>query len=262
MATELKVTDRLRQAAPDLCNQIEELRKERRAECRRHHYLSTNGREDEAKAVLTRVATIDEGVVKLHAAARQKIVDRVADLMNCKAGVLQRVSTEIDKTVDTVAEENERHYYAVNAIMREQKDRNGHVSRIGKEMDEMAEALTDANQEHTEPDASGAATTNDEAPAEPDARGASDITVQAPSAEATAAVANEGTTPAVKIQCPDCPKTFDTERALRSHARHCKKRQLRQTHQRQPQQQHCQQHHPQMQQHHQMQYHHHHMQHR
>ena len=87
----------------------------------------------------------------------------------------------------------------------------------------MAEALTEANQEQTEPDASGAATTNDEAPAEPDARGAADINLQAPCAEATAAVANQGTTPAGKIQCPCCPKTFDSERALRSHARHCKK---------------------------------------
>ena len=106
---DLKVTARMRQAAPDECQQIDELRKERKAVFSRHLYLKNLGKQVEADEVLLRIAAIDAKTMPLHAAAKQKMLEGISEGLARDATVLQNVAKDIEKAGDAMAEENSRH---------------------------------------------------------------------------------------------------------------------------------------------------------
>ena len=74
MVDRIKVTPRLRDAAPDLCEQIDDLRKNRRSSLNRHSYLKNGGKEVEAAEELQRIKEIDATMAPLLAAAKEQLL--------------------------------------------------------------------------------------------------------------------------------------------------------------------------------------------
>ena len=72
---EVKVTGRMRNAAPELCKQIDALRTQRHNQLDRHNYAKRGGKDDEAAAVLRAIQAIDAKIAPLHAAAKQKMLE-------------------------------------------------------------------------------------------------------------------------------------------------------------------------------------------
>ena len=141
---ELRTTARMRQAAPDLCWQIEDLRKERRAVVDRHYYLKNLGKEEEASVVLRGTESIDAKIAHLHAAAKRRLMTGVATDVMQEAHVLQAAASDAKTINDTLAIENERHHEAVSKIVARQNELGGTMIGACNALEVAAANLIDA----------------------------------------------------------------------------------------------------------------------
>ena len=107
---DLKVTKKMREVAPGLCNKIDELRKHRLNSLKRCTYLRSLNKEDAAAEEQQRIRAIDAEVAPLHAAAKQKMLEGLSERLATDASVLQNVSEDIEKVGDSMTAENKRHY--------------------------------------------------------------------------------------------------------------------------------------------------------
>ena len=236
---ELKVTKRMREVAPVLCEHIDDLRKKRQLELVRINYLKSVNKVDDVAEVEQRIRAIDAKIAPLHAEAKQKMLEGLSESLMTDAIVLQNVSKDMEIVGDSLAKENTRHYEAVAKLVSEHHDRNSMVRAVAIALEETAGELAEADTEQS--DAPGAALPKGEVQAKPLALGAAGSSTDtkcphcstickgakgvashqrfcknkpAPGAEASTAVAtDQGAKDAVGAQCPYCPKTFDSERA-------------------------------------------------
>ena len=251
----------MRKAAPELCQQMDKLRKERKTALERCWYLHSIGKEEDAAEVQQRIDAIDAEVGNLHAAAKQQMIDGVTKTLKQESDVLYFTTLESKTIRESMSEENKRHHEAVAALIAKQQGLDSQYDGVYTAMDEAADDLIDgSNEQATEqPGAPGAVgESNDATPAgsstdtknSSPARSSTDIhcphcskkcsgakglashlrcckkkAEQAPGAEVAADVdkdngpnEDDGT----KFTCPGCPKTYDSERGLRGHRRHCK----------------------------------------
>ena len=86
---ELRATARMRHAAPEICGQLDKLRKERRSAADRYYYLCNNGKVDEANVVQQRMDAIDAEITMLHAAAKHQMLTGTATTLSQQAALLQ-----------------------------------------------------------------------------------------------------------------------------------------------------------------------------
>ena len=131
----------MREAAPDLCKQIDVLRKDRRTELNRHSYLKNSGKEVEADEALQKIAAIDDQIAPLHAAAKQKLIEGVAT--GLKEGSVElrnaaRTNTDISHSLD---EEIKRHSEAVKTLTHMQRCVGGRMNDAADAMYKAAVAL-------------------------------------------------------------------------------------------------------------------------
>ena len=135
---DLRVTKRMREVAPVLCEQIDELRKKRQLSLSRINYLKSLNKGDDVAEVEQRIRAIDAEVAPLHAAAKQKMLEGLSESLANDATVLQNVAKDIEKVGDSLSAENKRHFDAVEKLLSEQQDRNNVVRAVSIAMEEMA----------------------------------------------------------------------------------------------------------------------------
>ena len=72
------VTTAMRVAAPELCEQMDGLRKERKTAVERRCYMNTIGNNEAAAEVQQRIEALDAEVSKLHAAAKDQLLKGIS----------------------------------------------------------------------------------------------------------------------------------------------------------------------------------------
>ena len=102
------ITPALRQAAPELCGQMDGLRKERKTAVERRCWLTTTGKEDEVVTVQQRIDAIDAEVATLHAAAKEQILKGTATNLSQQAALLDLVDSDRKTLRSTIKEKIER----------------------------------------------------------------------------------------------------------------------------------------------------------
>ena len=242
------VSPAMRVAAPEICEQLDNLRKERKTARERRWYLNTAGKEEEAAAVQQRVTEIDAGVATLHAQAKEQLLAGVAKDITAGAASLRCAANTSVALADSLAEENKRHSDAVATIVHLQKSVGSKFSDTVNTMEAAAGSLTDGGEEQApEPGAAvaGAGSSTDmacpncskickgdkgvharlrnckaqiDAEQAPGAEAAPADQEQAP--EPGAAVAGAGSS--TDMACPICAKICKGVKGLASHKRNCK----------------------------------------
>ena len=182
------LTPAMRRAAPELCQQMEELRGERKLASERRWYLNSAGKKKEADAEQRRITEIDAEVASLHSQAKEQLIAGVAKDISQGAASLRCAASDSATLSNSLEQENKRHSDAVAKIVHLQKSVGSKFSDAVNTMEAAAGTLTDGGEEQaTEPGAAvaGAGSSTDRA-------------------------------------CPKCFKIFKGDKGLATHLRSCK----------------------------------------
>ena len=116
------ITPSMRQAAPELCQQMDQLRVERKCAVERRCYLSSSGKEEEAAAQQQRITEIDAEVAALHARAKQQLLTGVASNLAHGATMLQDAMMQAGSLRVCMLAETQRHREAMAKLAAKQED--------------------------------------------------------------------------------------------------------------------------------------------
>ena len=182
------VSSAMRYAAPELCSQIDILRKERKKAGQRCCYLNANGRKEEVATVQLRIMEIDAELATLHAHARQQLITGVAKALTTGAACLRCAASDSAVLSHSLAEEIKRHSDTLATIVQLQKGLGSQYSDAVNTMDASAGVLTHGGEEQA--------------------------------TESGAAVAGAGSS--TDMACPNCSKICRGVKGLARHQRGCK----------------------------------------
>ena len=140
-----QITAAMSKAAPELCQQMDELRKERKPLCERHSYLG--GGEGEAASLKQRIEDIDAKVATLHAQAKEQLVTGIATDLSQGAADLRCASRTTADLANSLADENKRHSEAVATIAHLQRCVGLKINDAVDTMDAAAGALANGDEE-------------------------------------------------------------------------------------------------------------------
>ena len=110
------LTPVMRKAAPELCREMDELRKERKTLVERRCYVTTAGVEG-GDAVQQRIADIDAKVTALYARAKEQLVTGIAKDLTIGASTLRIATNESKAVRDSIAQEAKRHSDAMLTLI-------------------------------------------------------------------------------------------------------------------------------------------------
>ena len=99
----------LRKASASLCEEIDNLRQERKTAVERRCYLQSRGNAEEANTVAQRIKCIDEEVEKLHRAAKDQLIRGTADTLTQQAALLQLANDDRVQNRTNMATKMEKH---------------------------------------------------------------------------------------------------------------------------------------------------------
>ena len=105
---------RMREMAPEMCKQIDDVRKERTKAVDRHHYLNGRGKVEEAAEVLRSIEAFDAKLDSLHSVAKQKMLEGLSKSLMTDATVLQNVSKDME--MQGVQQTPSAHIAPINAM--------------------------------------------------------------------------------------------------------------------------------------------------
>ena len=137
----------MRNAAPELCRQMDILRKERKKAVERRCFLNANGRQEEVVTVQPRITEIDAELASLHAQAKEQLITGVATDLSQGAALLQLATTDAEKIRTSILEETQRHGVAMMQLVAAQQELDGAFHEAASTMDGAAVKLTDCNEE-------------------------------------------------------------------------------------------------------------------
>ena len=197
----------MRNAAPELCRQMDILRKERKKAVERRCFLNANGRQEEVVTVQPRITEIHAELASLHAQAKEQLITGVATDLSQGAALLQLATTDAEKIRTSILEETQRHGVAMMQLVAAQQELDGAFHEAASTMDGAAVKLTDGDKEQvSETGAAEAVGETNSAPA----RRTTDAKKTSPAGSSS------------DMKCPHCPKTCSGPKGLASHLRSCK----------------------------------------
>ena len=198
MVDRIKVTPRLRDAAPDLCEQIDDLRKNRRSSLNRHSYLKNGGKEVEAAEELQRIKEIDATIAPLLAAAKEQLLKGTANDLSQQAALLQVATSDRQQIRATISEKIEQHAEEMRQLIEADRDLDCAVEQSMHTMDAAARQITGCAKEQEGADAA------------------------TPTAAGSAADTNQSTPARSSTDIQYCDTKCNGARGLASHLRQCK----------------------------------------
>ena len=199
------MTTRMRQAARELCRQIDELRKDRKTALVRHYYLNAPGKEEEAAAVLQRIEAIDAKIAPLHAQAKERLITGITTDLSQGAALLKLATTDAQKIRTSMVEENQRHGAAMSKLIAAQQELDRAFHEGVSTMESAAVMLTNGDEEQVSKTEAG-----DAIPAP--ARSSTDTKKSSPARSSS------------DMKCPHCTLNCNGTKGLATHPRNCKKR--------------------------------------
>ena len=135
---DMKVTKRMRQLAPDLCDRIDKLRKDRQHALQRICYLRSIDKGEDVAEVKRRIAAIDVEIAPLHAAAKEKLIEGVATELKQGAVELRNATRTNTGIANSLDEEIKWHSEAVKTLAEMQRTVGG---RMNDAIDTMHKAV-------------------------------------------------------------------------------------------------------------------------
>ena len=139
------ISARVRQAAPELCREIEQLRVERKPLCERLSYLNASGAAGAAE-VQQRISAIDAKVAALHARAKQQLLNGLATDLARGATNLQSAQMTAEAIRVTMIQETDRHSDLIRYLVAKQEELVPTIQGAINTMRESAENITDGDQ--------------------------------------------------------------------------------------------------------------------
>ena len=141
-----QITPAMRKAAPELCQEIDRLRVERKHACERRCYLSTSGAEEEAAAQHQRITEIDTKVAALHASAKRRLNTDVARGLQLGSTVLTVAMSDSSKIQSSMIKETQRHGKAMLQLITRQANLDTSLQEAADVMENAARDILEHNQ--------------------------------------------------------------------------------------------------------------------
>ena len=198
-----KISPEMRKASAVLCEHMDELRKERKTAVERRCYLQSIGKEEEASAVLQRIAAIDAEVGKLHAAAKRQLLLGIGTDLTQGAALLQVATSDHQKIRTSAIEKTERYVEEMRQLMASDKELDCAFEESVGTMYGAAVKITECNEEQA---------------SETEAEEA----ISAPAGSSTGTKNSSLAGSSKDIHCPHCSKKWGGAKGLASHLRGCK----------------------------------------
>ena len=182
------ITPAMRKAAPELCQEMDQLRAERKSASERRWYLNSTGAEEEAAAQQQRITEIDAEVAALHARAKEQLLTGIAKDLSQGATLLQVATMDAETIRGSIVQETQRQGEAMMKLVAQQGQLDIAFREAISTMEGAAENLTDGGEEQA--------------------------------TESEAAVAGAGSS--TDMACPKCAKICRGVKGLATHQRRCK----------------------------------------
>ena len=212
------ITPAMRKAAPELCQERDRLRMERKPLCERRGYVEARDAE-EAAALQQRITEIDTKVVALYSVAKQRLNTDVARGLQLGSTVLIVAMSHSSKIQSSMIKETQRHGKAMLQLITRQANLDTSLQEAADVMENAARDIL----EHNQHPPSAAFTDDDqEQAAQPEASANGNAVVEGGAGDVEGAAAesgaiDNGSLPGsfTDVPCPACGKTCNGTRGVR-----------------------------------------------